>query len=265
MEGVITSAKPLVVKIGGSTLGAHDTTLEDLVSLQKQGRPVVVVHGGGALITEWLKRQGVESTFVRGRRVTDEASLQVVTAVLCGLVNKDLVAALNRLGGRAVGLSGADGNLIEARIADPELGLVGEVVRVNPEPLGALLGAGYLPVVAPVGVHCQDGSAQAGSLLNINADTVAGDMAAALGAAELIFLTDVPGVLDGAGNPLPRLSPEEARDLLATGVASGGMVPKIEACLKALEGAPSSLIVDGRDSHALLAAVEGRAKGTRIA
>lgn len=259
-----TPVKSLVVKIGGSTLGAHDTTLEDLVALQKQGRAVVVVHGGGAVITDWLKRQGVESTFVRGRRVTDAASLEVVTAVLCGLINKDLVATINRMGGRAVGLSGADGNLIEARIADPELGLVGEVVRVNPEPLWALLNAGYLPVIATVGIHRHDGSPQAGCLLNINADTVAGDMAAALGAEDLIFLTDVPGVLDAAGALLPRLNPEEAQRLLASGVASGGMIPKIEACLKALDGAKGSLIVDGREPHALLAAIEGQMVGTRI-
>lgn len=264
-EDLSQTNKTIVVKIGGSTLGAHDTTMEDLVTLQKRGQAVVVVHGGGALITDWLKRQGVASTFVRGRRVTDEASLQVVTAVLCGLVNKDLVAAINRLGGQAVGLSGVDGSLIEAIITDPELGLVGEVVRVNPEPLWSLLAAGYLPVLAPVGVHRQDGSARSGSLLNINADTVAGDLAAALGAEGLIFLTDVPGVLDGAGQSLPQLSAPQAQELLASGVASGGMIPKIEAALRARPGAKVTLIVDGREPHALLAAVEGQNVGTRIA
>ena len=259
----MTSLKPLVVKIGGSTLGAHDTTMEDLVDLQKKGQPVVVIHGGGAVITDWLKRQGVESVFVRGRRVTDEPSLQVVTAVLCGLVNKDLVSSINKLGGQAVGLSGVDGPIIEARIADPDLGLVGEVVKVNPGPLQALTNAGYLPVVAPAGVHRQDGSPQAGCLLNINADTVAGDVAAAL-EAELVFLTDVAGVLDGEGKLLPHLNLDEAQKILASGVASGGMIPKIEACLRALQASQPSLIVDGREPHALLAALEGQTTGTRI-
>lgn len=256
--------KPIVVKIGGSTLGASDTSLEDIVALQGDGAVPVVVHGGGALITQWLMRMGVESRFVRGLRVTDEESLRVVTAVLCGLVNKELVAQINHLGGRAVGLSGADGPCIEARLADPELGLVGQVVRVNPEPLAALLAAGFVPVVAPVGVHVRDGSLLEGQLLNINADTVAGYVAAALGAQRLIFLTDVEGVLDASGRLLPSLNPEEARSLMASGAAHGGMIPKLEAALVAQEHRVPTLIVDGREPHALRKGLEDAPVGTYI-
>ena len=257
-------AKPVVIKIGGSTIGATDTTFEDVVALQQQGATPVVVHGGGAVITDWLKRLGVETRFVRGLRVTDEASLQVVAAVLCGLINKDLVATINRLGGRAVGLSGVDGALIEARIADPDLGLVGEVVRINAAPLNALLAAGLMPVIAPVGVHVADGSALAGHLLNINADTVAGDIAAALDADRLVFMTDVPGVLDERNQALPRLEPAAARSLIAAGTASGGMIPKLEASLRAAKAGATTQIIDGREPHALLAALSGRELGTRI-
>ena len=141
MQRKRSSTKPIVVKIGGSTLGSHDTTLDDLVSLQKKGILPVVVHGGGNKITEWLKKMGVSTSFVRGMRVTDAATLEVVVAVLAGLVNKELVAAIMSKGGKAIGLSGADGGLIQAKIENLELGYVGQVVKVNPEPIKAVLSA----------------------------------------------------------------------------------------------------------------------------
>jgi acetylglutamate kinase len=261
---VKTRAKTIVIKIGGSTLGSHDTTLDDLVALQKKGILPVVVHGGGNKITEWLKKMGVSTTFVRGMRVTDTATLEVAIAVLAGLVNKELVAALISKGGRAIGLSGADGGLIQAKMENPELGYVGHVVKVNPEPVKAVLRAGYIPVIAPCGLKVADGDSDPVTLLNINGDVVASEIAGALKAERLIFLTDVPGVRDGEGKFLPRLSAAEARNMIASGVIAGGMIPKVEACLNALSRVPSTQIVDGRTAGALLSAIEKESVGTRI-
>jgi len=256
---------PIVVKIGGSTLGSHDTSLKDLVTLQQEGVDVVVVHGGGNVISQWMQRQGIPPRFVNGLRVTDAPSLDIVVAVLTGLINKELIALLHRLGGRAIGLSGVDGGLLEARIANPELGFVGEITRVNCAPLRAILDSGYIPMVAPLATHCQDGSEHAGGALNINGDTVAGELAHALGAARLIFLTDVPGIMDGSGRVIPRLDPRRARILLRSGVVREGMIPKLAACLRAVEGSAMADIIDGRQPGTLLECVRGRATGTRIA
>jgi acetylglutamate kinase len=253
----------IVVKIGGSTLGAHDTTLEDVVTLQRAGRQVVVVHGGGPQATAWLKLHGAGTQFVRGLRVTDAAALEVVVAVLAGLVNKQITAALNALGGRAVGLSGADGPTVLAEVREPELGRVGAVWAVRTELLDALLRAGYVPVLSSVGFDVAAPSPET-ALLNINADTVAGEVAAALGAERLVFLTDVPGVKDDAGAVRARLAPREAEALVRAGVVSGGMIPKVEACLRAARAGAASVIVDGREPHALLAALNGAVTGTRI-
>jgi acetylglutamate kinase len=254
----------VVVKIGGSTLGSHDTTIDDLVTLQKKGIIPVVVHGGGNKITEWLNRMGLGTNFVRGMRVTDAPTLEVVVAVLAGLVNKELVATITARGGKAVGLSGVDGALIQAEIENPELGYVGEVVKVNPEPIKALLSGGFIPVVAPAGFRLDRKESDPISILNINGDAAASEIAAALGAERLVFLTDVPGVRDSAGKFLSRLSAAEARAMIASGVISAGMIPKVEACLKALDKVPSTQIVDGRAAGALLAAVEKNEGGTRI-
>ena len=250
------SDRCIVVKIGGSTFGSGDTTLEDVVALQKGGTIPIVVHGGGERVSDWLSRLGIPTNFVQGLRVTDAQGMEVVAAVLGGLVNKELVAAISSLGGKAMGLSGVDGSLIEARVKDPELGCAGEVVKVNPEPLESILKAGYIPVVAPVSLQV------AGGLLNVNGDAAAGEIAAALGVERLIFLTDVEGILDSFGRAIPRLSPDEARALIASGVVSGGMIPKVEACLKALSKVPITRIIDGRPPHALLQESEGR--GTTI-
>ena len=254
----------LVVKIGGSTLGSHDTTLEDLVALQGQSWRPLVVHGGGAAISEWLKVHDTPTRFVRGLRVTDAASLRVVVAVLAGLINKELVVALNALGGRAIGLSGADGGLIRVSVLDPELGFVGQIERVDGDMLMGLLDEGYLPVIAPLGLLWQDERPR-DQIMNINADTVAGEVALALGARWLVFLTDVPGIAGRDGRSLARLSPEEAAALVEEGVVSGGMIPKVEACLQAATGGTRTAIIDGRQPHALLAALErGELAGTII-
>ncbi len=256
--------KVIVVKIGGATLGSQDTTIEDIVYLQRQGKSLVVVHGGGKLITQWLTKQGISSRFVQGERVSDEATLEVAVSVLAGLVNKEIVAAINHLGGRAVGISGVDGAFIQGRIKDKELGYVGTVVKIDIAPLEALLESGYMPVVAPISLLSFDKSNEAIRMLNINADTVAGEIAAAVSAERLIFLTDVVGVCDHSGKLLPWLSPSEAEALIVSGVASGGMIPKIKACLGALASTATTHIIDGREPHALLREIEGGGGGTTI-
>jgi len=256
--------KDVVVKIGGATLGSHDTTLEDIVYLQQQGRLLVVVHGGGKLVTDWLSKQGISTRFVHGERVTDKATLEMVTAVLAGLVNKEIVAAINSLGGQAIGISGVDGALIQGRIKDKEMGYAGTVVKVNTTPLEALLQAGYVPVISPLSLHSFDKPDGAPQILNINSDPVAGEIAAAVGAEKLVFLTDVAGVCDQSGKLLPQLSSSEAEALVASGVASGGMIPKIKACLGALATTATTRIVDGRQPHALLREMEERGGGTTI-
>jgi acetylglutamate kinase len=255
--------KVIVVKIGGATLGSQDTTTKDIVSLQRQGKSLVIVHGGGKIITDWLEKRGIPTRFVNGERVTDEATLEVVVSVLVGLVNKEIVADINAPGGMAIGISGVDGGLIQGRVKDKRLGYIGEVVKVNPAPLEALLKSGYIPVVAPVSLHAAK-SAKAPKVLNINADAVAGEIAAAISAERLIILTDVVGVCDRSGNLLPHLSPGEAEALLASGVVSGGMIPKIKACLRALSGTPLTRIIDGRQPHALLREIKGKGGGTTI-
>ena len=257
-------AEVIVIKIGGATLGSNDTTVEDIVALQQQGKRLVVVHGGGKLITEWLGKQKVATRFVRGERVTDKATLEVATAVLAGLANKKLVAAINSLGGRAVGICGVDGALLQVRMSNAELGYVGEVVKVNTALPEALLQAGYVPVISPVSLHSFDKPDDAPQILNVNSDLVAGEIAAAIGVERLIFLTDVAGICDQSGKLLPRLSSSEAEALIASGVVSGGMIPKIKACIRALATNVTTCIINGRQPHALLREIEGHGGGTTI-
>jgi acetylglutamate kinase len=248
-----------VVKIGGSTLGSGDTSLRDIASARKSGRAIVVVHGGGALISAWLDRAGLEGRFVRGLRVTDEVTLEIVVAVLAGLVNKQLVSQLSALGAPAIGLSGADSMIVQAQRYDPELGFVGKIARVNPYPLEELLQLGYVPVIAPIASDV-DG----GGLLNTNADTAAGEIAAALKAVRLVFLTDVPGVLGADRSTMPRMDAQQARDMISEGVASGGMIPKLEAAVRAASARCVTRIVDGRVDGALARALAGEGGGTIV-
>jgi acetylglutamate kinase len=211
-----------------------------------------------------MQRQGIPPRFVNGLRVTDAPSLDIVVAVLTGLINKELVCQLHQLGGKAIGISGVDGGLLEARIANPELGFVGEITKVNPEPIKAILNCDFIPLMAPLAMHEHDGSKHAGNPLNINGDTVAGEVARALGAERLIFLTDVPGIMDGSGRVVPYLDQRRANILSRSGVISGGMIPKLDACLRALDKAAVADIIDGRQPEALLNCVRGRSTGTRI-
>ncbi len=252
----------IVVKIGGSTLGSHDTTLQDVAGLRRRGDSPVVVHGGGALISDWLRLTGVPTRFEGGLRVTDAASLDVVVAVLGGLVNKQLVASLEALGVRAIGLTGADGGMLRCRIADPALGFVGEVERVEASVVSNVIEGGAVPVIAPIGL-LYEGEKAMGQLLNINADTAAGAIAAALGAKWLVFMTDVPGV-KADGRVLEALSGEESCRLIESGVIEGGMIPKVKACQQAADAGARSVIIDGRGEHALLSLLDGAAAGTVV-
>jgi acetylglutamate kinase len=200
---------------------------------------------------------------VRGLRVTDSETLDIVVAVLARLINKDLVASINALGGHAVGISGADAGLLCCRLRDPELGYVGDIESVNADFLNDLVASGLIPIIAPVGVLIEGGRLGK-QLVNINADTAAGEIAAAIGAHALVFLTDVPGILDGSKQRIEHLSHERAAALKAEGVIDGGMIPKVDACLRANAAGVPAGIIDGREPHNLLAVTRGEGIGTLV-
>ncbi len=218
----------------------------DIVLLRYVGMQPVLVHGGGPEITAMSERLGLKAQFKNGLRITDDKTMEVVKMVLTGKVNPDIVSAINRLGGQAIGMSGEDGPCIIAEPLGPEMGFVGRVTQINREPITALLGRGYIPVIASIGLG-YDGHAY-----NINADTVAAELALALGAAKMILLTDVAGVLGVDGHVVAVLSTEDARHRIEAGEVTGGMIQKLESCLRALEGVPLAHIVDGRTPHSLL-------------
>lgn len=250
--------KRVLIKYGGSAMLNEDLKrdfAEDIALLGFIGIKPIIVHGGGPQIGELLKKIGKESRFVKGLRVTDQETMDVVEMVLVAKVNKDVVSLINFYGGRAVGLSGRDGKLIRAKKAQParlagvdeDLGLVGEVERINPGVINALEDQGFIPVVAPVG---------AGPLekpYNINADTAAGALAAALEAEKFILLTDVVGVIDKENELVSSLTEDQAGTMIKNGDISGGMIPKVRSCLNAIRGGvPKAHIIDGRVPHALL-------------
>ncbi len=246
------SGHTLVIKLGGAAAAAVDldTVLQDVVLLRFVGMRPVLVHGGGPEITAWQERMGMTPRFVNGLRVTDAATMEVVKMVLTGKVGPDLVARIHRLGGNAIGLSGEDGPTLLVRPAvnggGEDLGLVGEVDHVNIEPVVSILDQGRIPVVASIGLG-YDGEAY-----NVNADAVAAELAVALDATKLILLTNVDGVHDRDGALLSELDADRAEQLISAGVIAGGMIPKVRAALRALEGAEAAHIIDGRVPHALL-------------
>ncbi len=246
MDTVDRMDKTVVIKLGGAALPHRDAVLADLRAAREAGWQVVLVHGGGPVITDLMKRVGKQAVFVNGLRQTDAETLDIAVMALAGKVNTELVATLQMGGTRAIGLSGVDGGFIRAhRQTEPDIGFVGVVDDVDPTPLRALAAAGYVPVVAPVALG-PDGP------LNINADTVAGDIAGALRAASLVFLTDVPGVMDRAGTVLPALDRPQAEALKREGVITGGFIPKVDACLSALDRVPEAVILDGGNPHAIV-------------
>jgi acetylglutamate kinase len=247
----------LVVKLGGSTIADQRQVLEEVAEVARE-RPMVLVHGGGRRITDWLERMGVPSRFEGGLRVTDAAALEVAAAVLRGVVNSELVAGLRDLGVDAVGLSGVDGGLLIAERV-PALGFVAHVVGLRRDLLDAILVCGQVPVVAPL---ARD---ENGIVCNVNADDAAAGIASGLGARQLVLMTDVDGVRNGRGEKLDSLTPEEAEDLIASGVIAGGMVPKIRSALAALTwGNAEAIIADSGAPRALRRALEDPHFGTRL-
>ncbi|MEM6475545.1 MAG: acetylglutamate kinase [Pseudomonadota bacterium] len=257
------AGRTFVVKYGGHAMGDPEAArdfAEDIVLLKAVGINPVVVHGGGPQIGAMLEKLGVESTFVDGLRVTDEATAKVAEMVLSGAINKEIVGWLGAAGGKALGLSGKDGGLVTARKVertkrDPEsniesvvdLGFVGEPDLVDTGVIDTAVAAGMIPVIAPIAGGTD------GATYNINADTMAGAVAAALGAARLFLLTDVAGVLDGDGELLSDLTPADIAKLREDGVIKGGMVPKLETCVAAVEaGCEAAVVLDGRVAHAML-------------
>ncbi|MGR3514515.1 MAG: acetylglutamate kinase [Paracoccaceae bacterium] len=240
----------VVVKFGGNAMGdeaAMASFARDIVLMRHVGVNPVVVHGGGPMINDMLNRLGIESTFLRGKRVTDRATVEVVEMVLSGLVNKRIVQAINAEGGRAVGLSGKDANLMRCTQADPELGFVGQPGTVDPAVLRTLMADEIIPVIAPLGFGPD------GQTLNVNGDTAAGAIAAGLRADRLLLLTDVSGVKNAEGEVVTELTPEQIAELTQDGVIAGGMIPKTETALTAIrEGVRAVVILDGRAPNACL-------------
>jgi len=240
----------VVIKLGGHAMG-NDEAMErfarDIVLMKQTNVHPVVVHGGGPMINSMLEKLGVKSEFVNGKRVTDAATMEVVEMVLSGSVNKRIVAAINAQGGKAVGLSGKDANLITCEPADPVLGLVGKPVAVDPSVIKSFQNTAFIPVVAPIG------AGRNGETYNINGDTAAGAIAAALNADRLLLLTDVEGVKDADGDVVTELTPDTVRQLTGQGVIAGGMIPKTETALAAIEGGVRAVVIlDGRAPHACL-------------
>jgi len=253
----------VVVKYGGHAMGEEDMArsfARDIVLMEQTAINPVVVHGGGPQIGEMLKRLGIKSEFAGGLRITDAATIEIVEMVLAGSINKQLVGFINEAGGKAVGLTGKDGNMVVARkvnraVVDPgsnierivDLGFVGEPDKIDTSVLTQILGRELIPVLAPLAAAPQGGT------YNVNADTFAGAIAGALKAKRLLLLTDVPGVVDKSNNLIKQLSPDDARELIADGTISGGMIPKVETCIYALEaGVEGVVILDGKVPHAVL-------------
>jgi len=240
----------VVIKFGGNAMGddeAMASFARDIVLMRQVGVNPIVVHGGGPMINDMLGKLGIESQFLRGKRVTDQATVDVVEMVLSGLVNKRIVQAINAEGGRAVGLSGKDANLMRCSQAEPDLGFVGQPGTVDPSVLRTLMADEIIPVIAPLGFGAD------GQTLNVNGDTAAGAIAAGLRADRLLLLTDVSGVKNAAGEVVTELTPEQIAELTASGVIAGGMIPKTETALAAIkEGVRAVVILDGRAPNACL-------------
>lgn len=272
---VLVEALPYIQRFAGATFvvkyGGHAMTdpeaarsfARDVVLLRSIGVRPVIVHGGGPQIQDLLKKLGIPSTFRAGQRVTDDATMDVVRMVLVGQVNQDIVSLVNQAGGRAMGLSGADGQLLLGQkllVDGQDVGRVGEITRVDTDQLSLLTQGGFIPVIAPVAVDVE------GRPLNVNADLAAGAVASHLKAAKLLLMTDVAGVKDAAGQVQASLDRQQARALIAQGVADGGMIPKLDCALQALEAGVGKVhIVDGRVLHALLLEIfTDRGIGTEV-
>ncbi len=247
------SGHTVVIKYGGNAMKSKQLekqVTQDVVLLAAVGVHAVLVHGGGPAISQMMKLTGKASTFIDGLRVTDKETVDLVQMVLAGKINKSLVNLLQACGGRAIGLAGMDDGMIEAEIKDPKYGYVGKITAIHPAILNDLIGAGYIPVIATVGCD------QQGNAYNINADTAAGEIASVLHAERLIMMSDISGIMRDIHDPstlIPHLTINETRQLYEDGIVAGGMIPKVECCVNAVEkGVKASVILDGTRPHALL-------------
>lgn len=247
------SGKIVVVKYGGNAMindKLKDSVMRDIVLLSLIGVKVVLVHGGGPEITEMLSKVGKESQFIGGLRVTDKETVDIVQMVLAGKINKGLVNLIENKGGKSIGLSGMDGHMIEAKVKDENLGYVGEITKVDVKPILDVIEKGYIPVIATLGCDSY------GNAYNINADTAAAKIAGELGAESLISMTDIAGILEDKEDPstlIPMIKLSEAPSLIEKGIISGGMIPKVECCINAINwGVRRVFIIDGRIPHAIL-------------
>lgn len=240
----------VVIKFGGHAMGdeaAMDAFARDIVLMKQVNIKPVVVHGGGPMINEMLARLDIKSEFVNGKRISDEKTVEIVEMVLAGKINKHIVQAINRQGGKAVGLSGKDASLMVCERAVPDMGFVGDPVEINTGVLSTLTAGGFVPVIAPIGMG------RNGETYNVNGDTAAGAIAAALKADRFLLLTDVAGVKNAAGEVMTRMTPDDIRKLTKEGVISGGMIPKTETALMAIEGGVRAVVImDGRAPNACL-------------
>ena len=247
------TGKIVVIKYGGNAMineGLKDSVVHGIIILQLIGVKVVLVHGGGPEITEMLAKIGKQTEFIDGLRVTDKETVEITQMVLAGKINKSLVNLIECCGGKSVGLSGIDGHMIQAKVKNEKLGFVGEITKVNPQPILDVLEKGYIPVVSTVGCD------EEGNVYNINADTAAAKIAGALKAESLITLTDICGILEDKDDPetlIPHITVEQTKDLIARGIISDGMIPKVECCTNAIkEGVKKVFIIDGRVPHSIL-------------
>ena len=247
------TSKVIVIKYGGNAMineALKQQVMEDLVLLHLVGVKVVLIHGGGPEITDMLKKIGKEAVFVDGLRVTDQETVEIVQMVLAGKINKTLVKLLESMGGKAMGVSGIDGHMIQCQVKDPRLGFVGDVTQVNVQPVLDLLEKDYIPVISTVGCDME------GHTYNINADTAAAHIAGALQAERLIAMTDITGIMMDPKDPeslIPCIDIQDAKNLFASGVISGGMIPKVQCCIDAIgHGVKKVTILDGRVPHAIL-------------
>ena len=247
------TGKIVVIKYGGNAMINEDlknSVMSDIILLTLVGVKVVLVHGGGPEITDMLGRVGLESKFVNGLRVTDEDTIDIVQMVLAGKVNKSLVNLIERKGGKAIGLSGIDGHMLSAECKDPQLGFVGDITKVNVQPIIDVIEKGYIPVVSTLGCDKE------GNVYNVNADTAAAKIAGAMEAESLISLTDISGILKDKNDPstlIPHIDVDSAEKLIEKGVISDGMIPKVECCVNAIKwGVKKVFIIDGRVEHSIL-------------
>lgn len=252
----------IVVKIGGSVAGEDAAALDTIAALHDSGHSLAVVHGGGPLVGEWATRLGLETRFVRGLRVSDEPTRDLALAVLGGLANSRIVVALGARAVPAVGLTGVDGGMLRAQREDSELGFVGNIRRVDSALLEELIESGRVPVIAPAALEEPAPESGAPDVLNVNADSAAGAIAASLGARLLVFITDVPGVRAKDGKILGALDRETAKALVDDGTIEGGMLPKVEACLVASNAGCRAAIVDARSADAVERLLAGERVGT---